>query len=132
MFTTTFQIRYIGLDLIDAGDVLKRFPESVFKDNLQAGWFEVLKESVTVGDIKSFRFHEWDRDLQVSKSIFYSDTAEQSRIFRHRLLNNQSFMFVTEFLQKKGQEITLDAGITTAVGAHQISLDTRFQDILYS
>jgi hypothetical protein len=129
MFTTTFQIRYVGLSLSDAGDIWDALPDQSYRDKIQSVWFDVMRESVNSGDIKPFRFHEWDPTLQTSKSIFYSDTAEQARSFRHRLMNNPNFMSMANYGQGLGHEVTLDSGIAPMPTAEKMAVDNRYQPV---
>jgi hypothetical protein len=117
MFTTNVSIQFSNLSLTESSDVLNSLD---LKDKLQAGWFDLLKVGVESGNIKDFRLHQWDQESQTVKMVYYSDTAEQSRAFRHMLYDSANFMSLVNFFTENGHQMIVDMGLSPAV-----SLDTQ-------
>ena len=129
MFTNTITIKFIGLDLKESMEVLDHVD---VRSRLQKGWFDILEANVNAGNIKYFRYHVWDPENQTITATYYSDSAEQSRIFRHGLLENSDFMSFVNLIQGKGHEMSIDMGLSGSISEETIAIDPRYQRIKYS
>ncbi len=129
MFTTTFTIKFNGLNLKESMEVLDHVD---VKSRLQKGWFDILESNVKAGNIKDFRYHVWDSENQTIIATYYSDTAEQSRLFRHGLLENPDFMSFANQIQNNGHEISLDMGLSGQISEEKKAMDSRYEKIKFS
>ena len=129
MFTTTITIKLIGLNLKESMEILDHID---LKSRLQKGWFDILKSNIEADNIKNFRYHDWNSENQTITATYYSDTAEQSRIFRHSLIENPDFIDFINQIQNKGHEISLDSGIAPPLSSEKIALDGRYEKVKFT
>lgn len=129
MFTSKVVIKLNNLELIDSLEI----PEILgISGSLDSAWFSILKANVENGNIKDFKFHEWNVETQTTTSLFYSDTADQARAFQHALFGNQDFLNLAEVVQKKGHEFTVDMGMCPNLTLEQVAGVPGYEKIKFT